>query len=237
MVIGSGLMARAFAHVFDNEPGGLLVYAAGVSNSGCGDPREFQRERDRLSEAMSDAQTNRAFIYFSTCSVEDPEAVATPYVQHKIAMEGLVRTHPGHLIIRLPQVAGRTPNPHTLLNYLYARISRGERFAIWNRARRNIIDVDDVVRIVKFLVRGSRDCRPACAETIAVANAGDYGLGEIVAAFERVTGKRALFDVLAKGGTYHVDISRIRPLLASADVLFDNNYLDRTLLKYYGATT
>jgi glycosyltransferase involved in cell wall biosynthesis len=34
-------------------------------------------------------------VYFGTCSVSDPGARNTTYVQHKLAMEQLVRTHPG----------------------------------------------------------------------------------------------------------------------------------------------
>lgn len=72
-------------------------------------------------------------------------------------MEALVTHHPRHLILRLPQVAGRTPNPHTLLNYLYARISRGESFRLWRNARCNIIDVDDVAAIGKHAIYESTE--------------------------------------------------------------------------------
>ena len=139
-------------------------------------------------------------------------------------------------MLRLPQVAGRTPNPHTLLNYLYARIARGERFAIWQAARRNVIDVEHVVRIVHLLVGGGNGWAKARGETLAVANVRDYAMSEIVEAMERVTGKRAIYDLVARGGAYSVDTSRIRPLLGPAGVTFDDGYLDRVLRKYYGGT-
>jgi nucleoside-diphosphate-sugar epimerase len=229
MIVGSGLVARAFGGAFAAAED-VLVYAAGVSNSLCTDPREFDRERARLDAALADAGMARTFIYCSTCSVSDPESNNTPYVRHKLAMEALARRHAGYLVLRLPQLAGQTPNPHTLLNYLYARIARGERFAIWDHARRNIIDVEDVVRITELLVRREQARR----ETIAVANATDYDLRQIVRALEIATGKDALFDVLPRGGAYHVDITRIRPLLAPAGVSFDETYLERVLRKYYG---
>jgi nucleoside-diphosphate-sugar epimerase len=237
MIVGSGLMARVFRSAFEVGRNDVMVYAAGVSNSACTDTREFAREHARLSQALATAQKVETFIYFSTCSVADPEAVGTPYVRHKLAMEEMVRRHSGHLVLRLPQVVGRTPNPHTLLNYLYARISRGERFVIWGRARRNIIDVEDVAMIVKFLVQGRGDAGgggKVLGETIPVANARDYALAEIVQTLERVTGKRAIFDVAAKGGAYHVDIARIEPLLGMAGVTFDEAYLERVARKYYG---
>ncbi len=229
MIVGSGLMARAFSPAFAAADD-VLLYAAGVSNSGCTDEREFARERARLETALAHTPPAATFIYISTCSVADPEASSTPYVRHKLAMEDLTRRHAGHLVLRLPQVAGKTPNPHTLLNYLYARVSRGERFAIWQHARRNIIDVADVARLGEWLVRREN----ARNETINIANAADYSLPEIVHALEGVTGKHAIFDVLPRGGAYAVDIARIRPLLAPAGVSFGGDYLERVLRKYYG---
>ena len=201
-----------------------------MSNSACTDVREYERERLRLEEALARGREVQTFIYISTCSMADPEAAASPYVKHKLAMEAVARRHAGHLVLRLPQVAGKTANPHTLLNYLYARISRGERFAIWGQARRNIIDVDDVANIGRLLVRREK----MRGETIHIANAADYALPEIVRAMEVVTGKQAIFDVLPRGGAYAVDIERIRPLLTVAGVSFDGTYLERVLRKYYG---
>ena len=92
------------------------------------------------------------FVYFGTCSVADPEVRHTAYVQHKLAMEQMVSAHSRNLILRLPQVAGKTPNPHTLLNFLYGRIARSESFNLWSKARRNIIDVADVTAIAEQLI-------------------------------------------------------------------------------------
>lgn len=136
-----------FSHCED-----VCIYAAGVSNSGCIDASEFARERHRLADALQQANGVDVFVYFGTCSAIDPKARNTPYVQHKLAMEQLVSAHQSYLILRLPQVAGKTPNPHTLLNYLYARIARSEAFCLWRNALRNIIDVDDVAFIARQLI-------------------------------------------------------------------------------------
>ena len=143
MIIGSGLLAHAFSSAFLQRED-VCIYAAGVSNSSCTDAHEFARERQRLEDALRQAMHVDTFVYFGTCSVADPDSQNTPYVQHKLAMERLVQAHPQGLILRLPQVAGKTSNPHTLLNYLYARISRSEKFDLWSRAKRNIIDVAEV---------------------------------------------------------------------------------------------
>ncbi|MEO8332991.1 MAG: NAD-dependent epimerase/dehydratase family protein [Gallionella sp.] len=229
MLIGSGLLARAFAPTFSLR-GDVCIYAAGVSNSACTDTQEFARERQRLAGALQQAGQADAFVYFGTCSVADPEASDTPYVQHKLAMERLVSSHPRHLILRLPQVAGKTPNPHTLLNYLYARISRSEAFRLWRNARRNIIDVDDVVAISSRLIAD-----PAVRNIMLnIANPVSYPMADIVGAIEKAVGKRAIYEVVERGSDYPIDTRAILPTLSAAGVKFGDDYLDRVIGKYYG---
>ena len=86
MIIGSGLLARAFSPHFANCVRSC-VYAAGVSNSRCSDQREFNREHDRLVEAMAQYNSADLFLYFGTCIANGPLKSASPYVQHKIKME------------------------------------------------------------------------------------------------------------------------------------------------------
>jgi len=151
MLIGSGLLAHAFSRAFLRRED-VCIYAAGVSNSSCTDIHEFAHERQRLGDALRQAMHVDVFVYFGTCSVADPEVRHTAYVQHKLAMEQMVSAHSRNLILRLPQVAGKTPNPHTLLNFLYGRIARSESFNLWSKARRNIIDVADVTAIAEQLI-------------------------------------------------------------------------------------
>lgn len=229
MLIGSGLLAQAFAPTFSNRED-VCIYAAGVSNSSCTDKHEFERERKRLTDALRQAKHVDAFVYFGTCSVTDPEAQNTPYVQHKLAMEQLVSAHPRHLILRLPQVAGKTPNPHTLLNFLYARISRSESFQLWSKAKRNIIDVNDVAAISRQLI-ANKSLRNV---TINIANPISYPMIDIVGAMEETVGKRAVYEVFERGSGYPIDIHAILPVLDAAGVKFDKDYLERVTGKYYG---
>ena len=228
MIIGSGLLAHAFAHVFLLRED-VCIYAAGVSNSSCTDVREFEREHQRLEDALQQAIHVDAFVYFSTCSVADPEMRNTPYVQHKLAMEQFVRTHPRNLILRLPQVAGKTPNPHTLLNFLYARISRSESFNLWSKAKRNIIDVDDAASIAQQLI-AEKSVRNT---TINIANVVTYPMTDIVSAMEHFVGKHAVCNVVERSSEYQIDTGVIFSFLEKAGVKFGNDYLEKTIEKYY----
>lgn len=229
MIVGSGLLATAFAPAYAGR-GEVVIYAAGVSNSSCTDPREFARERARVRAALEASREVKTFVYFSTCSILDPELANKPYVLHKDATEKLVRSHPGYLIVRLPQLAGRSPNPHTLLNHLHARISRSERFSIWANATRNIIDVDDVVKIARRIIDGHDLSR----DTINIANIHNYAVTDIVSTMERICGKDAIYDAIDRGASYPVDVRRIVPILPDAGVEFGSSYLSNVLRKYYG---
>lgn len=228
MLIGSGLIAHAFSPEFSHRSD-VCIYAAGVSNSSCTDAHEFARERQRLTNALAQTSHEATFVYFGTCSVADSEARCTPYVQHKLVMESLASEHPRHLVIRLPQVAGKTPNPHTLLNYLYARISRSEAFCLWRNAKRNIIDVDDVVTIACHLLADVS----LKNVTLNIANSTCYPMIDIVHAMERIVGKPAIYEIVERGSEYPIDIEKILPILSKAAIRFDDNYLDRTIGKYY----
>jgi len=231
MIVGSGLLAEACTRAFLKRDD-LCIFAAGVSNSSCTDVREFARERQRLVNAMQEMRHADAFVYFGTCSIFDPTAQMTPYVQHKLAMEQLVREHPRSLILRLPQVAGRTPNPHTLLNFLYARISRSETFNLWKKAKRNIIDVTDVVSIAEQFIA---DCSIR-NHTLNVANLISYSMLEIVGAMELVIGKPAVYKVVELGSEYTIDTRVMLSRLGRANVNFGGDYLEMVIEKYYKNT-
>jgi nucleoside-diphosphate-sugar epimerase len=229
MIVGSGLLARAFGPAYAGRSD-ICVYAAGVSNSSCSDEHEFLREQRRVADALSQNRDVEAFVYFGTCSAYDPEISGTPYVRHKLAMESMVRAHPRHLVLRLPQIAGKTPNPHTLLNFLYARISRSEAFNVWGRAKRNIIDADDVVRVAQQLIANDA----VRNVTVNIANPVNYSMAEIVDAMAGAVGKRAIFEVIDRGSDYSIETGAMQPALAESGVEFGENYLSQVLAKYYG---
>jgi nucleoside-diphosphate-sugar epimerase len=228
MIVGSGLLAKAFSER-QAKLESVCLYAAGVSNSSCRDELEFERDQQRLQQHLAAVDPAMLFVYFSTCSVLDPWSQDNHYTLHKSRLEALVRERGNFLIVRLPQVAGKTPNPHTLLNYLYNRIVRSERFDLWRMSSRNIIDVSDIVSIVADLILHER----VASETVNVANARNFTLPEIVAALETVTRHRAVYNSLDKGGDYAIDTTRIASAVRRCGIVFDDNYLLRTFAKYY----
>lgn len=227
MIIGNGLIATAFmGRDFESNPN-VVIYASGVSNSKEVRSEAFLRERTMLAEAVA---SEKFICYFSTCSIHDRELQDAPYVVHKKQMESLVKKAKNYAIFRLPQVVGRTPNPHTLTNYIYDKIMHGDQFHVYKHAKRNLIDVDDVARIVSYLV-----CNASVNKiTTDVATPFFISIPALVNVFELVLNRKAHYDYVDAGGTYPVDISLVIAVANQADVKFDDMYIERLIRKYYG---
>jgi UDP-2-acetamido-2,6-beta-L-arabino-hexul-4-ose reductase len=148
LVIGNGLIARAFAHYSTNPD--VTILASGVSNSGCGVSKDFAREQRLITRTIKSAKGS-LLVYFSSASTD-----STPYIRHKRNMESLVASHGNHLIIRLPQVVGLGGNPNNLFNCFRSKLSAGEDLTILSNAYRSLVDIDDVVRIADKLIDGKR---------------------------------------------------------------------------------
>jgi nucleoside-diphosphate-sugar epimerase len=226
MIIGNGLIATAFKPYFGDDSE-VVVFASGVSNSREIRKEAFLRERQMLMDALRYA---RFMLYFSTCSVNDPELFDTPYVIHKKEMEILVSSSKDYAIFRLPQLVGITPNINTLTNYLYMQIMSGTHFQIWRHARRNLIDIDDVASIITHLLRDSLAARItaniACPFSISILH--------LVNIFELVLGKKANYAFVEGGGAYSIDSSLATEAASQIGIDFDDVYIENLIRKYYG---
>lgn len=226
MVIGGGLLAKAFLVKYA-ENSDIVVFASGVANSRERDRAEFEREQELLLTALA---TKKRLIYFSTCSVYDPQLTNSPYVQHKLRMEKLVTELRSNIVFRLPQVVGRTPNINTLTNYIYQKIKSGERFEVWKNAQRNIIDVEHVALIASEIMASDA----SIPSTINIAAARSISMAAIVDIFERITEKKANCSLIECGGSYEIDTSLCEEIAKSIDIHFDEEYPETVLQKYYG---
>lgn len=224
MIIGNGMLARAFAPDYQDKPD-LTIFASGVSNSRESRTTEFAREQALLQETCASAHK---IVYFSTCSVHDPELATSAYVQHKLAMESIVSDHPCYTIFRMPQVIGHTPNPHTLSNFMYQHIMQGKPFPIWRKARRNLIDIDDVVRLANFFLQQTD--QQLC---VNIACPFSISMPELLAIFERVLSRTAQCEFIEAGGEYQIDTHACSVAAAAIGLSFDARYLDHLIAKYY----
>lgn len=225
VIIGNGLLAHSFSSRYADR-GDVVVFASGVSNSTETAPAAFAREREMLARAM--AARDATLVYFSSCGVTS--AQETAYIAHKRQMEQLVGSHPQGLILRLPQVVGRSANPNTLTNYLAAEILSGRTLSVWRYADRNLIDIDDIVPIASELIE-NRAAYPSC---VAIASTHTIRMPDLIDRFEVILGKKVSMEILEKGESLVIDTSISSHIAERLGIDFGPGYVERLLRKYYG---
>ncbi|MDR2236274.1 MAG: NAD(P)-dependent oxidoreductase [Chryseobacterium sp.] len=196
MIIGNGIIAHA-VKPYDRED--IVFFASGVSNSLETRTSEFEREISLL-KTVHEKNREKKIIYFSTLSIHDQSKQNSPYVKHKKAAENYLKNNSGNfLILRIGNIVGKGGNPNTLFNFLKKQITDHSTFAMHLKARRLLLDIDD---ISGFL---GRHCLEVNNETINLAFPYYYNLKEIVQAIEKNTGQEARYTETDEGDFYQVD--------------------------------
>lgn len=240
-IVGHGFLAGHLARIADRHPD-VLALAAGVSAATGTSPTAFARERTLLSGAIARGRsTGERLLFFSTASTgmygapdsrgveHEPVTPRTAYGRHKRDLELILAgSGVGHLCVRLAHVVGPDQPPHQLLPSLASQILAGE-VRIHRGARRDIIDVADVVTVLDHLLAlGTRDT------VVNVATGYAVPVETIVARVEarlRVTARRVEVDTPAVN--HLVSIDTLRRLVPAVDALgFGERYYERVLDRY-----
>ena len=222
-VIGNGLLARNMANLKTERD--CLIIGAGVSNSSETRITEFQREIDLVTAAIGQHRDLRV-VYFSTCSVS--QAVRTPYIAHKCAMEKMVSSLASEsCIYRLPQVVG-VVNNSTLISYIVSSILQNKTLQIQLNAQRRLIDIDDVVRVCGQLLSANQGVN-------TVQNIAPRHSASVVQIVERIAlglGKEPRYEGIDAGESYEIDIEPLVNFIGAEDVIFNEDYWCSVLDKY-----
>jgi nucleoside-diphosphate-sugar epimerase len=150
VVIGSGLLAKAFLNFRDN--GSVIIFASGVSNSLLQQESEFEREFSLLKRTVSGKSPGQRLIYFSTFNVFDESLGQTAYVLHKKIVEKYLAEQDQCIVVRLPIILATSLNPNTLINFLLHKIKEQEIVQVYSKAWRYLVSLDDVVSILSGLL-------------------------------------------------------------------------------------
>ncbi len=229
MVLGNGLVANGFRKYRDCDD--YLIFASGVSNSASTDVDAFARERKLLSQALYDHQ-DKIFIYFSTCSVYDTSLKDSAYVKHKLDMEKLIaERHNDYHIFRVSHLVGRSVNPHTILNFFVQHIISGQHFFLWEKATRNIIDINDAFKVCDYIINH----KVFRNKITNIGSKVNYPVMQIVHTIESVFGKKARYSLTGKGADPLVNIVDIERIFTVLNIYFNDEYLEKLIRKYYVA--
>jgi nucleoside-diphosphate-sugar epimerase len=226
MIIGNGLIAKTFISYQNTDS--VIIFASGVSNSTETNPNAFQREIDRLNDILLTTD-GKLLVYFSTTSINNTSRNKSPYILHKINMEELVLGLPNFIILRLPQIVGKSANQFTLTNFLYRKIKLGEEFELWSKAKRDLLDTDDLFAIAKKII----DSKLYKNSIINIGTPCEYTMENIVAIFEKILSKKAVFLKKDFSETFKYDLSCCNKISSELGLSFDDKYLEKIIRKYY----
>ena len=231
-IIGSGFIANNFnKHIELFEKLNICAYAAGVSNSLCKSQDLLEKDKKRLFDFKNQILKNATLMYFSTCSIEDPSRNQTPYVKNKLIIENYIKKNfAKYLIVRLPEVVGKSNNSNTLINFFFEKIKNKKTFEVWANASRNIIGIDDVIKILIDLLLNKN----VQNSTINIANPKNSLAKNIVDVFEKILMTKAEYNLVNKGHLdWKIDVGPIHEAIKNCKIDFGENYLENILKKYF----
>lgn len=225
MIVGNGLIANAFR---ESDRDDVVFFASGVSNSLETSQEQFLREENLIRKTISE-NPGKLFVYFSTCSIYDSSKNASFYVNHKLNMEHLVATQSEeYLIARVSNAIGKGGNPNTLINFLVNSITSNSLVKAHTEASRNLIDVEDVVKITIALIQENKINR-----IVNVAYLANYSIVQIIAIVEEFLDKKAELELLKAGQNYSIDIPDVQEYFRQNNLQDKEHYLLGILNKYY----
>lgn len=234
MIIGSGFIAKNFKKksLFIKNLR-IAIYASGVSNSQSTNKNNFLRERKKILTYKKKIGT-KLFIYISTCSIFDPSRKNTAYVKHKLNMENLIKNNfKKFIIVRFPEVVGFGSNKKNLINFFYQKIVNNSKFILWTNSKRNIIDIDDAVKLCLNFIKNIKKNKKIKLE-VNIANTMYVSVASIVNIIEKLTCRKAIFDKI-NFGTLNWNISPLisKKIIKMSAIKFNKYYLKKVLKKYY----
>jgi len=230
MVVGNGMLAKAFESYITNEK--VVIYASGVSNSSENSDENFQREISLLENCIKQ-NTSNLIIYFSTCSVNDDSLKDTKYVQHKKSLEFYIQKNAQKFIIfRLPIVIGYTKNSFTLFNFLKEKLSSNQEVIIQKSAYRYLVGIEDISNVLTKVI----DSGSFLNSIIDVSFSKSISVLEMANVMKKELQSNSDIKIIDGGGSYNIDDLQLHNFISSKKINFPERYNEEVLRKYLKKT-
>jgi len=225
MIVGRGLLASLF---IENDREDTVFFASGVSNSLEERTEEFLRE-ETLIRSTIEQNTDKTFVYFSTCSIYDSSKTGSDYVLHKLKMEQIIKNScKKYLILRVSNAVGKGGNPNLLMNYLIRSIKNKETINVHTKATRNLIDAEDIKDITFMLLDNQ-----ALNKIVNVAYIQNYAIIEILEIIERFYNTKLDLNLVKSGSGYDINVPDLEDYFRNNGLTNKESYLCKILEKYY----
>ena len=227
---GRGFVAKNFKKTLRLlKKNNAIIYAAGISNSKIKSKSALKRELNEIKNFRKYLD-KKTLIYISTCSVNDNSRNKSLYVKNKIKIENFIKKDFNKFIIlRFPELVGRSKNPNTLFNYFKNKIKNKKKFSVFAGVKRNLLDIDDAIKISKFIIKNKKNYN----KVFNVINKHFYNPLKIVKIFETELKIKANYTIIKKKKKkWKMNYKQIRKIVAQANIDFDYNYCEKLIKKY-----
>ena len=227
-LIGNGFIAKNLKKIKNNFKNSYLLYCAGVSNSKCLNKKEYVKEVNKIKKVISKIKKNTIFVYISTTSISDKNHFKDKYVLNKIKIENIIKNKINdYIIIRLPQIIGITKNPHVISNFLFTKIKREELFNAWVNSKRNLLDIDDVKKIIEKILKK----KFKKSYIVNIYNSKSTSVMTLINIFSKMLNTRAIYKEIK----FHSKKKISRRIEKQNKIIFytKKSYLKKILKKYY----
>jgi nucleoside-diphosphate-sugar epimerase len=228
-IIGSGFLAFQFKK-YDKliKKLNICIYVAGVSNSLCKNQKELDRDYNRIKKFHKFIGQEK-LIYISTCSIFDPNRKKSKYIKNKLRIETFIRKRfHDHTIVRYPELIGVCKNKNTLMNFFFNHISSSNKFSAYIDAKRNLLDVEDALRLTFYFLKQKK------FKEINIANKKYYNVLKIIKDIEKVVDIPAIYFVKKnKFINWKIKNHVNNKILKILKIKFDKNYLSASINKHF----
>lgn len=236
-IIGNGMMAKSAMKFVDDFPN-VVIFASGVGDSTCKDVSSYERECKLLYETLRGCKSDGSrIVYFSSGGAVygDGDTIRTEsmalypqtmYGRHKLFCEAVIeKSGVDYLILRISNVVGSDANKKQLFPVLENFAKQGKA-TIHRDAWRDLIDVEDVGRILNDLLGGARE-----SLVLNVASGHSVPVSRIFEEIQLAMGMHARVELIPGGEMQQFSIDCMRNVLSS-DIEFGPDYHVKLVQKY-----
>ena len=134
------------------------------------------------------------------------------------------------IILRIPQLIGKSSNKNTLINFFYNKIKEKKKIIVFKNVKRNILDIDDVIKMIQVIIMNKKVNK----KIITLSNKNFIKPIEIIKILEKKLKKKANYILIkTKKQNWKLNFNQNIVYFKNAKINFSKDYLVKAVKKYY----
>ena len=230
-IIGKGFIAKNLSKISKEIiQSKIIIYAAGISNSNTESKKDLVREINSFNK-FSKINKRKKILFISTADVTNNLKNRSKYVKNKIKIEKSIKKNfKNFIIVRIPQIIGKSKNKNTLINFFYNKIKSKKTIKLLLNVDRNLLDIDDIIKMIKVIIMNNKINK----KVITLSNKYFIQPIDIIKIFEKTLKIKAKYNFKkTKKQNWNLHFKKNIKYFSNAKIKFDKYYFSKTIKKYY----